>query len=267
MPPMHTLRDRLTRGMVCSGPFLKIPDPVVTELAGLAGFDFVVIDLEHSPFSMETTVGMVRAASARGIAAIVRVTDNAAPELSRALDTGATGVIVPHVTEPEDAVAVVDRTRFHPVGSRGMDVYARAAGWGHLDRDTYMRAANEETIVGVMVEGAGAVDHLDAIASVEGLDLLFIGPYDLSQSLGIPGQVTHPEVVGRIESAVKIAQSHDRVLGLYVDDVEAAERYSALGVQFIGMSNDADILRQAFCEIVASTGDDAEIDQDEPSGT
>lgn len=246
-----SLRRRLLDGDVCVGPFLKIPAPEVTEIAALAGFDLVVIDLEHSQFTMETAASVVRAATARGIGTVVRTTENAAAEITRALDLGAGGLIVPHVGSVDDARAVVRHARFHPLGERGMDLYARAAGWGATDRDAYLRHANEEILVGAMVEGMAAIDHLEQIAQVEGLDLLFIGPYDLSQSLGYPGQIDRPEVVAAIETAAGIAARHGRVLGLYVDDVATAVRFREVGVRFLGMANDADLLRQAFAGTVA----------------
>jgi 4-hydroxy-2-oxoheptanedioate aldolase len=245
-----SLRRRLLANEVSVGPFLKIPSAEVTEIAALAGFGHVVIDLEHSQFTMETAVAVVRAAMARGIDTVVRTTEASAAEISRALDLGASGLIVPHVGSVEDATAVVRAARFHPLGERGMDLYARSAGWGAMPRDDYLRSANEDIVVGVMVEGAAAVDRLDEIAQVEGLDLLFIGPYDLSQSLGLPGQIEHPTVVEAIERAVKVATSHKKVIGLYVDSTETARRYRALGVRFIGMANDADVLRRRFTQMV-----------------
>ena len=244
-----SLRRRLLDGEVCAGPFLKIPAPEVTELAGVAGFDLVVIDLEHSQFTMETAVSVVRAAGARGIGTVVRTTENAAAEISRALDLGADGLIVPHVGSADDARAVVQHARFHPLGERGMDLYARSAGWGDTPRDEYLRAANEDILIGAMVEGVAAINHLEEIATVDGLDLLFIGPYDLSQSLGFPGQIDRPEVISAIETAATTAARHGRVLGMYVDDVAAANRFREVGVRFIGMSNDADVLRRAFASM------------------
>jgi 4-hydroxy-2-oxoheptanedioate aldolase len=245
-----SLRRRLLADEVSAGPFLKIPSAEITEIAALAGFDHVVIDLEHSQFSMETAVAVVRAAMARGIDAVVRTSESSPAEISRALDLGADGLIVPHVGSVEDAAAIVRAARFHPLGERGMDLYARAAGWGASERDDYLRAANEDIAVGVMVEGRAAVDHLAAIAEVEGLDLLFIGPYDLSQSLGFPGRIDHPQVVETIERAVATAAAHGKAIGLYVDSTETARRYRALGVRFFGMANDADVLRRRFAQMV-----------------
>lgn len=245
-----SLRRRLLANEVSAGPFLKIPSAEVTEIAALAGFDHVVVDLEHSQFTMQTAVAVVRAAMARGIDAVVRTSTSSAAEINRVLDLGASGLIVPHVGSVEDAIAVVRASRFHPLGERGMDLYARSAGWGASERDKYLKAANEDIVVGVMVEGAAAVDRLDEIAEVEGLDLLFIGPYDLSQSLGLPGQISHPKVEETIERAVTIATAHRKVIGLYVDSTETARRYSALGVRFFGVANDADVLRHRFSQMV-----------------
>lgn len=248
------LRARILNGETCIGPFLKIPDPSITELAGIAGFDHVVIDLEHSPFSLETVVGMVRAASLRGIGSVVRVTSDDGPGIVRALDTGATGVIVPGIVSAAEAAEVVAHARFHPIGARGMDLYARGASWGAEPRERYVAAANERTLVAVMAEGDQAFNDLEAIAEVEGLDLLFIGPYDLSQSLGMPGQVAHPTVLERIDWAISVARSRGKAIGVYVDDVDTARRYQELGAVFIGMANDADILRQAFAGLVNARG-------------
>lgn len=252
MSQSRGLRERVLSGEPCLGPFLKVPDPTVTEIAGLAGFDHVVIDLEHSAFTMDTVVAMVRAASLRGIASVVRVTGANGPEIVRALDTGATGIIVPGVGTAAEAEQVVRHARFHPLGARGMDLYARAAGWGAEPRDDYVAGANERTLVGIMAEGAAAFEHLDAIAEVEGLDLLFIGPYDLSQSVGLPGQVAHPKVLERIDWAIGVARAHGKAIGVYVDDVATAVRYRSRGVSFIGMANDADILRKSFTGLIAA---------------
>lgn len=241
-----SLRHRLRSGLSSVGPFLKIPAPDVTEIAGLAGFDHVVIDLEHSQFTIGTAVAAARAALARGIDPVVRTSDRSPAGLVRALDLGASGIIVPGVGSAEDAIEVVRNTRFHPVGARGMDVYARSAGWGAIPADEYLRRANDEVAIGVMVEGPAVIQQLEAIAGIEGLDLLFVGPYDLSQSLGLPGQVEHPEVIGAVEGVVATARTHGKAVGLYVDSIEAARRYLDLGVTFIGMANDADILRRAF---------------------
>lgn len=244
-----SLRHRLLAGELSAGPFLKIPAPEVTELAGLAGFDHVVIDLEHSQYTLTTAVAAARAAMARGIDPVVRTADRSAAELVHALDLGASGLIVPHVGSAEDAAEVVQNTRFHPLGVRGMDVYARAAGWGATPRDEYLRRANEDIAIGVMVEGSAVIDRLGDIAAVEGLDLLFVGPYDLSQSLGLPGQVEHPTVTTAIEGVVATARAHGKAVGMYVDSVAMARRFVDLGVRFIGMANDADILHRSFTEM------------------
>lgn len=247
-----TLRSRVLSGGVACGPFLKIPAAEVTELAAIAGFDMVVVDLEHSSFSLETATGMVRAAHARGIDAVVRTPGCRASEIVHALDIGADGVIIPGIASLQDAEQAVRYARFHPLGERGMDLYARAADWGGIAGPDYLRRANAEVLVGVMVEGAAAMESIESIAKVEGLDLLFVGPYDLSQSLGVPGEVRRPEVVRHIRWAAEVARDNGRVLGCYVDDVETAREYRAAGVRLLGLSNDAEILRRALGERMSS---------------
>lgn len=246
---LGTLRGRLLSGSSVCGPFLKIPAAEVTELAAIAGFDMVVVDLEHSAFSLETATGMVRAAHARRISAVVRTAARSASDIARALDLGPDGVIIPGVASLSDAEEAVRWARYHPFGERGVDMYARAADWGGLPRGEYLRRANEEVLVGVMVEGATAMSSIESIAKISGLDLLFVGPYDLSQSLGMPGDVRHPEVVRLIRSAAEVAQGNGRVFGVYVDDVQTAREYQAAGVQFIGLANDADIFRRSLAEL------------------
>lgn len=246
------LRRRLAAGHSTAGPFLKIPAAAVTEAFGVAGFDFVIIDLEHGPFSIESAETLTRAARLAGISPVVRVGHNESSQISRALDMGVDGLIVPHVSTREAALAAVRAARFHPVGERGMDVFARAASWGAVEKAGYLQSANENTLVCLMVEGREGLSNLEAIASVPGFDVIFIGPYDLSQSLGIPGEVRSTQVDTAIRGALDVARTHGLALGLYVDNAETAQYYLDLGVQFIALSVDVSILTTAAAGIVDS---------------
>lgn len=244
-PDAGRLSSAIRAGKAVAGPFLKIPAAAVTEAFAVAGFDFVIIDLEHGPFSIETAETITRAARLSGISPVVRVAHNESSAISRALDIGIDGLIIPHISTAEDAVDSVHAARFHPVGERGMDMFARAASWGAVEKSDYMSFANRETLLCVMVEGAEGLSNLDKIAGVAGIDVIFVGPYDLSQSLGIPGQVRSEEVDRAIRSALAAAKGHGLGLGLYVDDVEAADYYRSMGVQFIALSADVSILTQS----------------------
>lgn len=240
-----TVRHRLMAGECLFGPFLKIPAPAVVELIAYAGFDFCVIDLEHSPFTFERAEEMVRAAQGAGIAPVIRTYDSQPSTLSRALDTGCEGILVPNLKTRAEAESVVRGSRFHPWGERGMDPYARSARYSTVPKGTYFLEANERTMVGIQIEGVLAVQNLDDIVETEHIDLIFIGPYDLSQSLGVPGQIDAPVVLSKIKQIVATARARGKAVGIYADHVEEARRWRDLGVQFVAVSVDVGIFLRA----------------------
>ena len=246
----RTLRARLAAGETVFGPFLKIPAAAPIEIAGYAGFDFCIIDLEHSTFSFERAEEMVRAAQVAGVAPVVRTFDGRPPTLVRALDTGCEGVVVPHVQTRDEAEVVVRGARFHPLGERGMDPHARSARFRSIPKEVYFAEADHRTLVGAQVEGQEGVHNLKGIVEVKGIDLIFIGPYDLSQSLGVPGQIDGPLVREKVEEIVAVARSRNKAVGIYADNVEEARRWRDVGIQFVAVSVDVNIFLQACKSMV-----------------
>jgi 4-hydroxy-2-oxoheptanedioate aldolase len=244
----HTLRDRLDRGETAIGTFQLINSPVVTETAGLAGMDFVVLDQEHGPLSADDCQSLAAAADAAGIDPVVRVRENAGPEIQRALDIGAAGVQIPQVETAATARAAADAARFDPIGERGFSPYVRAGNY--VGSDDYTEAQNERVTVIVHIEGERGVENLDEIMDVDGIDVLFLGPYDLSQSLGIPGQVQDSRVVDLMEDACERAGERGVTIGTYADDVAMAKRWIDAGVQYVTVKVDAPLLHQRFEQIV-----------------
>lgn len=242
----RTFRRQLLSGETAVGTFQLIDSPVVAELAGLAGLDFTILDQEHGPLTAETCVGLCAAAEQGGAAPIVRVRENAAPEIQRALDIGAAGVEIPQVETREDAERAARAARFSPIGDRGLSLYVRAGGY--KGGDDFTDRQNEEATVIVHIEGRDGVENLDGIMAVEGIDVLFLGPYDLSQSLGIPGQVRHERVEELMEDVCERAAEAGRVVGTYADDPEMARRWIDAGVQFVAVYVDAPMLLDAFRE-------------------
>jgi len=245
-----TIKEKLKRGEFVVGPFMKSRDPAMVEIVGLAGFDFAILDMEHSALSIESVEDLIRMAGARGIDSIVRVPEISESAISGPLDAGADGVLVPHVDTREQAEEVVFLSKFSPLGERGMDVYARAADYSHLPKESYLREANKRTILIVQIEGKKGVENLDDILMVKGLDTIFVGPYDLSQSLGVPGEIDHPKVTEKIKEVVGKVRKAGLSLGIYVDDVETAKRWIDLGVQFIALLVDMVIFFQACRSLV-----------------
>lgn len=202
----NKLKRRLEKGEVVIGPFMKFTDPAAVEIFGFAGFDFVIIDIEHGPISIETAQNLIRAAEVIGIAPIIRVTENKPALILRALDIGAQGVEVPQINDKESAIRAIQAAKFAPAGNRGVCRFVRAAGYSALDRYEYFEHANRETISILHIEGTEGINNLEEILSVKGIDVTFIGPYDLSQSLGVPGQVDHPRVIKEMEHIVAISK-------------------------------------------------------------
>ncbi|WP_323751840.1 HpcH/HpaI aldolase family protein [Marinobacter sp.] len=228
----------------CLGLFSKTMDSAFVEAAGLGGMDFIILDQEHGPSGLETLQHHVRAAKLGGIASIVRVSGVDAHAIGSALDSGADGVQVPNINSAEQARQAVEGARFHPMGKRGVCRFVRAAGYGTTAKDAYFSDANEKTLV-LQVEGIEGVRNMDAILDVEGFDVLFVGPYDLSQSVGLPGQVDAPEVLALIEEIAAKASAKGVLLGAFSDQVPRSKDLMAAGFNYIAHSVDVNIFAEA----------------------
>ena len=234
-PMMRTnpIKQRLRAGQASIGVFQNVVSPSISELFGLVGFEFICIDAEHGPMAVESCEAMIRAADAAGVPAIVRIAENTPQNILRYLDAGALGVQIPMVNTAEQAQAVVSAVKYPPVGRRGLAA-VRANGWGLAGNlGDYTRQANAETLVVVQVETTQAIENLDAILAVEGVDVVFLGPTDLSTSLGYPGEPNRAEVQEVIGSLVKRIHAAGRASGTIAYDSAAIDRVKQRGVQYI----------------------------------
>jgi len=244
-----TFRDRLLNGETVVGTFQLLDSAMVSEMIGIAGMDFVVYDQEHGPLGAETTLELAAAAQNRGVAPIVRVRSNEEAEIQRALDIGSAGVQVPQVETEADARAAVDAARFDPIGSRGLSQYVRAGDyWGS---DTYTEDQNEDVVLIVQVEGEHGVENIEDILGVDGIDAVFLGPYDLSQSLGIPGQVTHERVEALMEDVCERAAEAGIAVGAFADTPAIANRWIDAGVQYVTLGVEAGLFTEHLSSLAA----------------
>jgi 4-hydroxy-2-oxoheptanedioate aldolase len=247
-----TFPGRLRTDDVLIGTFVHIASPELVEIVGHAGFDFVIIDTEHGPFGMETAVNLVRAADAAGIYSVVRVADNRASEICKALDTGADGVLIPQIGSEAGARAAVQAAKYHPKGQRGVFPYMRGADYSaEAGKDFYQRA-NLETAVILLVEGSAGVDNLSRILSVPDVDSIFIGPMDLSQSVGFPGQVDHPAVQEQLQTIIGQAAKKGIAAGIYDFDVTRSRQWMEMGIGFVAFYTDSAIIYEAYQKISES---------------
>lgn len=223
---------------------MKTSDPMFVEAVGIADFDFVILDTEHGPVSIENQQNNIRAAEARGTVPLIRLKDKSENTIGKALDIGAYGIQVPQINSAEEARQVVKFAKFYPYGYRGVCRFVRAADYSNMDRYEYFENSKDIVII-LQLEGINAIKNLDEILDVEGVDILFIGPYDLSQSLGIPGQVNNPKVVSAMKEIVEKAKKKGKVIGTFVDTPEDMSLWKGLGLQYLSYSVDIGIFMDA----------------------
>ncbi|MEE9202247.1 MAG: aldolase/citrate lyase family protein [Dehalococcoidia bacterium] len=226
-------KEKLLSGGTAYGVFCNLYSPMIVELIGHLGFDFALIDAEHGPAGVESCEHMVRAAESVGLPIFIRVAMNIRQNILRYLDTGAQGVLLPMVNIREEAEAVVQAVKYPPQGRRGL-ASVRAADYGlTISLKDYALEANRQTLVATQVETLEAVHNLDELLSVEGIDVFFIGPTDLSTSMGYVGQVNHPEVQAMIEELVGKIRSAGRMAGTIAYTHEALVKAKERGFQYI----------------------------------
>ncbi len=240
---MHSNRTKhkLSERQSVWGVFMQLPSPELVEVAALRGYNFVVIDCEHGAISEDTAAHMIRAADAAEITPIVRAPRNEAPTILRYLDRGAQGIMVPQVNSRADAERAASACKYFPDGQRGF-APNRAVDYGlKQELKDALADVNREVLVIVQLEHRDGVERIEEIATTRGVDMVFIGPGDLSQSLGKPAQFGAPEVQDAIARVVAACRQANRLVGIYSGDAENARRYASMGVS---MQAIGDLLRE-----------------------
>jgi 4-hydroxy-2-oxoheptanedioate aldolase len=243
---------RLPPSKLSVGVFCELPTPASIEIIGAAGWDFVVIDCEHAPITSQMLPDFIRASEAAGIPAIVRIPENNAAAIQHALDCGSAGVQIPQISSVEAARAAVSAARFHPAGLRGFNPFVRAARYSAEPIAEFMKRSNEDITVVLQIESTEGVQCVDAILEVAGIDVLFIGPYDLSQSLGIPGQTSDPRVFQAGEAIVRKAAARGVRVGVFTNTEAEALRWKDIGIQYLCYTVDTVVLLNALRKLQAS---------------
>lgn len=231
------LRARMERGETVYGVFLNSGSPVLAEVIGLAGFDFVLIDSEHGPTGPVENQAIIQAAEYRGTVPLVRVPNNASDTILKMMDVGAHGILVPRVNTPQEAAQVAQAARYFPQGSRGV-ASTRAADYGFTPLMEYFNQANQRNLVAVQCEDVACLPHLDEIAATSGIDVLFVGPYDLSSSMGSPGRVAYTYIKSMVDAVLAAARRHGKQAGIFTKDPQEAQFYAELGFRLIIVSTD-----------------------------
>jgi 4-hydroxy-2-oxoheptanedioate aldolase len=242
MPKQPPKNDWIDSKPVLLGPFVRIPRGEIVEILGLAGFDFAVADMEHGPITVSELYPMILAAERRGIRLIVRIPELRESYFKWLLDLGVHGIQVPHIKTAADARAAVSFSKFSPQGERGLCRFVRAAEFSNIPKDEYLSRANGKSVLILMVEGKEGVANVGEILEVPGIDVLFVGPYDLSQSLGLIGQIWHPKVVAEIKKVIAACAGAGVAVGVFTDTPEGVARWAALGVKYINYRIEVELL-------------------------
>ncbi|HMO44841.1 MAG TPA: aldolase/citrate lyase family protein [Rubrivivax sp.] len=222
------------------GTWISSASPIVAEAMGHAGFDWGVVDMEHAPLDMMGLVHVLQALAGTKMTPVVRVPWNDAVMVKRVLDAGATTVLFPFVQSADDAARAVAATRYPPQGVRGMSGMTRASHFGTAPN--YLKAADANMGVIVQLETPQALAQLEAIAAVDGVDAVFVGPADLSASLGFPAQFTHPQVMRALGDAARRCRALDKPVGSVGSTPEVVSQYRAMGFDYLAISSDMGLL-------------------------
>ena len=215
---------------------------MAAEVCALAGFDWLLVDLEHGSGSEADLVPQLQALAGTGASPLVRVEANERPRFARALDSGAEGVMVPRVETAEDARAAVSYMRYPPDGVRGLAFSHRGGEFGRRRGEEAVRAANEQVLGVVQVESERSVANAAAIAAVDGVDILFVGPSDLSQSMGILGQTDDERFRAALDTVLHAAESAGKACGIFLASEDELDRYRERGFRFLAVGSDISFL-------------------------
>ena len=249
---MFSIKKRLQKGELMVGTMIsELRNPNIAYMLAQCGFNFFIIDNEHGAFNPETVSDMIAAARGAQIAPIVRIPEIRRETILKPLDSGAAGLLVPQVETAEQAQEVIFHAKYPPLGNRGTALRRAHSSYRRVPAGSYLRQANDETFIVVQAESPRAMENLEAIVSTAGIDAVLVGPFDLSVSLGIPGQVNHPLEVQAIAKILKICQKRKIIAGIHMFELPLIKKWVKKGMRFISYSSDVTFLADSAAAGVA----------------
>lgn len=250
----NRLRERIAEKGNAAGTFLGVTTVPIMECLGYTGLDFVIIDTEHGPYDTQPMSDLIQAAEKGGMAPIVRIADVTHKEIQRAVDNGAQGLIVPCLRTVEEFQKAVELAKFAPLGNRGF-IKGRGSGFGNLpwaagSLEDYMKNSNERVLLLPQCETKEALAEIEKIVAIDGLDGIFIGPFDLSISMGIPGKFEDPVFLEAVAHILHVCKQAGKLCMIYTNTVEEARRYLAQGFDAVANSIDTIVFTEAYRSVV-----------------
>ena len=256
---LNKLRKAIDEKGCAIGTFLGVSTPPIVEILGYTGMDFVIIDTEHGPYDTMPACDLIRAADGMGMSPIVRVAEVTHKEIQRAVDNGAEGIIIPCLRETEEFRKAVDLCKFPPVGNRGF-LKARGSGFGNAEwaqgsLEEFMSRSNEKALLLPQCETMEALENIEEIVNIDGIDGIFIGPFDLSISMGLPGQFDAPQFRQAVARVLKACKDAGKLCMIFSTSVEAAKGYRQEGFDAVANSIDTLMFKKVYQDMMEEIRD------------
>lgn len=248
----NMLKEKINNNETVIGTFLEIGSTGMVECLALGGFDYIIIDTEHGPFETESVMEFIGTAKRRGMTPLVRTKDASRPAVLKNLDVGAMGLIIPNIHSVEEVLQVVRYGKYYPAGERGV-AFGRGCGYGmekEQPLDLFFDECNQETMLIPQCETTGCLENIETIAALPGVDGIFVGPYDLSTSMGKPGQFDDPQVAAAIERVLKACKAAEKPCFIYADTTAKSRAYFDRGFEAVTLSMDAILVIRAMKALI-----------------
>lgn len=250
----NLLKEKIANGENTLGVFQVLGDASIAEIIGYAGFDYVLIDTEHGPYDVQEAQEYVRASKLAGTTPLVRVKDRSRNSILKMLDIGAMGLVIPHLHDIDEIKRVVEYGKYYPIGERGFGATSGntflTAEYTKKGIEELFRVHNEESLIIPQCETKESLENIEEIVKIDGVDGIFIGPYDLSVSLGIPGETESPQIIEAVNRVVRACKAEGKFTIIYTDKVESIQKNYELGVDSVTYSSDASILSGMLISII-----------------
>lgn len=249
----NTIKERLARGEQVLGTMITVFDnPEIAKILKVCGFDFFIVDCEHGHFDYQAVGNIMALAREAGIPGMVRIPEVKREVVLKYMEMGAAGLLLPNTETVEQAKALVEYSKYYPLGNRGVSLLRAHTGFEKIDSAVdYMKRCNDENVLMIQIESPQGVDNIDKLMSIEGIDAAFIGPNDLSQSMGIMGQTDNPKFIAAIDSVIAAAKSKGKYSGIHMMAVPALEPWMAKGMTLNLWANDIVMMMNAAKEGLA----------------
>ena len=246
------LKKKLALGQTVIGTWSIVPSVVVADIIASTGIDFMIIDSEHGPINFEIAQNMVITCESRNVSPVMRVGGIIEADILKALDIGVHCVQIPNITTKKDIEKLIKLVKYPPIGNRGFSPFTRAGNYSSENSKDLIKAANENVLLAVHIEGKEAVDNIDEILKINELDIIFIGLFDISKSLGIPGEVNNPKVIEILEIVADKVNNAGKYPGTIVTSIDQLKKFLNYGIKYITYSVDCEILSSGYKQINAN---------------